>query len=177
MGAYINRDELMELYADIGGLDISNYDIKVAVIRQNILDMPTIDIVMCQECEHYNGHEEYCEIDHFARENGFCSDGKRRENDMGVRDNAISIFDEQRELTDEEMQAYKDMLRKKEVQMELKLERKSQKHRAIISRGILDTIEYEMTMENTVDDILDIIIDIRDTAERIIKLMALQKGE
>ena len=36
---------------------------------------------------------------------------------MGMRDNAISIFKEQRELTDEEMQAYKDMLRRKEKRM------------------------------------------------------------
>lgn len=61
--------------------------------------------------------------------------------------------------------------------MELELERKPQKHRAIISRGILDTIEYEMAIENKAEDILDIVIDIRDTAERIIKLVALQKGE
>ena len=35
-------------------------------------------LVRCRECKHYNGHERYCEIDHFARENGFCSYGKRR---------------------------------------------------------------------------------------------------
>lgn len=78
MGVYIDRDELLELYANTDELDISNYDVKVAVIRQNILDMPTIDIIICKECKYYNGHEEYCEIDHFARENGFCSDGKRK---------------------------------------------------------------------------------------------------
>ena len=44
--------------------------------------------------------------------------------------------------------------------MELELERKPQKHRAIISRGILDTIEYEVAMGNKADDILDIVIDI-----------------
>lgn len=59
--------------------------------------------------------------------------------------------------------------------MELELELKPQKHRAIVSRGILDAIEYEVAMGNKADDILDIVIDIRDTAERIIKLMALQK--
>lgn len=36
---------------------------------------------------------------------------------MGIRDNAINLFEEQRELTDEEMQAYKDMLHKKEKNM------------------------------------------------------------
>lgn len=58
--------------------------------------------------------------------------------------------------------------------MELKLERKPQKHRAIVSRGILDTIEYEIKEEGKAEDILEIIIDIRDTADRIIKLL---KGE
>ena len=37
-----------------------------------------IDLIRCGECNYYNGHEEYCEIDHFARENGFCSSGKRK---------------------------------------------------------------------------------------------------
>ncbi len=83
----------------------------------------------------------------------------------------MGIFEEQRELTDEEMQAYKDMLHRKEKDMELKLERKPQKHRAIISREMLSSIEYEIAMGNKADDILDIVIDIRDTAERIINLV------
>lgn len=41
-GRLIDADELQELYADTDGLDLSNYDVKVAVIRQNIKDMPTI---------------------------------------------------------------------------------------------------------------------------------------
>lgn len=61
--------------------------------------------------------------------------------------------------------------------MELKIERKPQKHRAIVSQGILCTIEYEVETENKADDILDIVIDIRDIAERIIKLLELKKGE
>lgn len=55
--------------------------------------------------------------------------------------------------------------------MEIKLERKPQKHRAIVSLGILSSIEYEMAVENKAEDILDIVIDIRDTAERIINLV------
>lgn len=61
--------------------------------------------------------------------------------------------------------------------MELELKIKPQKHRAIVSRGILYTIEYEIAIENKADDILDIVIDIRDIAERIIKLVELKKGE
>lgn len=54
MGAYIDRDELLELYANTDELDISNYYVKVAIIRQNILDMPTIDIVRCGECKYWS---------------------------------------------------------------------------------------------------------------------------
>lgn len=56
------------------------------------------------------------------------------------------------------------------MKREIKLERKPQKHRAIVSRGILYTLEYEIK-EGKTDDILGLIIDIRDTAERIIKLI------
>lgn len=59
----------------------------------------------------------------------------------------------------------------KENDMELKLERKPQKHRAIVSRGILYTIEYEIKEEGKAEDILELIIDIRNTADRIIKLL------
>ena len=41
-GRLIDADELQELYADAVGVDLSNYDVKVAVIRQNIKDMPAI---------------------------------------------------------------------------------------------------------------------------------------
>ena len=57
------------------------------------------------------------------------------------------------------------------MKREIKLERKPQKHRAIVSRGILYTLEYEIKEEGKTDDILGLIIDIRDTAERIIKLI------
>ena len=55
--------------------------------------------------------------------------------------------------------------------MELKLERKPQNHRAIVSLGILNTIEYEIKEEGKAEDILELIIDIRNTADRIIKLL------
>lgn len=29
-------------------------------------------LVRCHKCIHYRGHEEYCECDHFAQENGYC---------------------------------------------------------------------------------------------------------
>lgn len=76
MGAYINRDELMELYANTDELDISDYDVKVAVVRQNILDMPTIDLVRCEECEWSNGE---CSVG--ERYQGGCTFGERRTDD------------------------------------------------------------------------------------------------
>lgn len=85
MGAYIDRDELLELYANTDELDISNYDIKVAVVRQNILDMPTIDLVRCGECEHskeWYGDRRLCylwaDVGVSVFESGYCSYGDRR---------------------------------------------------------------------------------------------------
>lgn len=86
MGVYIDRDELLELYANTDELDISNYDIKVAVIRQNILDMPTIDLVRCGECKWWesakNGWNGWCrkQIDAYATfyAEDFCSYGERK---------------------------------------------------------------------------------------------------
>ena len=90
MGVYIDRDELLELYANTDGLDISNYDVKVVVIRQNILDMPTIDIVRCKDCEYWDGIE--CQNDRastdleggaeyalYRDDTDFCSYGERKE--------------------------------------------------------------------------------------------------
>jgi hypothetical protein len=51
---------------------------------------------------------------------------------MRIRDNAISLFEEQRELTDEEMQAYKEMLQRKENDMELIRGRKTPLKNAIV---------------------------------------------
>lgn len=84
MGAYIDRDKLLELYANTDELDISNYDVKVTVIRQNILDMPTIDIVRCGECD--KGEETIsgkirCKIETgylLWEPTDFCSYGERR---------------------------------------------------------------------------------------------------
>lgn len=61
--------------------------------------------------------------------------------------------------------------------MGVNLETRPQKHRAIVIDSLLNSIEYEIKEEGKAEDILELIIDIRNTAERIIKLVALQKGE
>jgi len=58
--------------------------------------------------------------------------------------------------------------------VEIKLVRKPQKHRAIVIDSLLNSIEYEIKEEGKAEDILELIIDIRNTADRIIKLL---KGE
>ena len=80
MGVYIEgldrpRNEYMRIHIDFDG--------EVWVFRESGwkslgIKATDLDLVRCGECKYYNGHEEYCEIDHFARENGYCSDGKRR---------------------------------------------------------------------------------------------------
>ena len=95
MGVYIDRDELLELYANTDELDISNYDVKVAVIRQNILDMPTIDLVRCGECKHYGFKEtdrggfpcctNEIGVTPYRMPTDFCSYGERRADDNTIK--------------------------------------------------------------------------------------------
>ena len=80
MGLYIDgldmpRNEYVRIHIDFDG--------EVWVFRGSGwkslgIKATDFDLVRCRECKYYEGHEEYCEIDHFARENGFCSSGKRR---------------------------------------------------------------------------------------------------
>ncbi len=56
--------------------DSRSYEVPFHGVRP---DCPLIDITECWECKYYRGHEEYCEIDQFAKEHGFCFYGKRRE--------------------------------------------------------------------------------------------------
>ena len=58
--------------------------------------------------------------------------------------------------------------------VEVKLGRRPQKHRAIVINSLLYSIEYEIREQGKAEDILEIIIDIRNIADKIIKLL---KGE
>ena len=49
-GDLIDRDALMELYADEDDLRLENMKVPIAVIRQNIMDMPTI--IPAEEADH-----------------------------------------------------------------------------------------------------------------------------
>lgn len=55
--------------------------------------------------------------------------------------------------------------------VEIKLVRKPLKHRAIVIDSLLNSIEYEIKEHGEAEDILEFIIDIRDTADSIIKLL------
>ena len=41
-GDLIERNALLELYNDVDGIDLAAYKVPVPVVRQNIIDMPTI---------------------------------------------------------------------------------------------------------------------------------------
>lgn len=43
---------------------------------------PTIDaepVIRCKDCEYYNGEEKYCVNDIFAKPNGYCMYGERKD--------------------------------------------------------------------------------------------------
>lgn len=48
----IDADELMQLYEDGYGFDFSGYHVAVPVIRQNILEMRTIEETPCTFCKY-----------------------------------------------------------------------------------------------------------------------------
>lgn len=47
---------------------------KVGTYCENI-----VSVVRCKDCEYYNGEYKYCVNDIFAKPNGYCSYGKRKE--------------------------------------------------------------------------------------------------
>jgi hypothetical protein len=52
------------------------------VLVRDIENAPTVDaveVVRCKDCEYYNGEYKYCVNDIFAKPNGYCSYGKRKE--------------------------------------------------------------------------------------------------
>lgn len=44
MKEYIERETLLELYANTENYNIDNYHVPIQVIRQNIIDMPAADV-------------------------------------------------------------------------------------------------------------------------------------
>lgn len=78
----IDSDALLELYADTEQINFAVYNVPVPVVRQNILDMPTIEAepvrhgrwvkrgqdIFCSECDEESGYtwagasrySEYC---------------------------------------------------------------------------------------------------------------------
>ena len=53
----IDADALMELYADEEGINFAVYNVPVPVVRQNILDMPTIE---AEPVRHGRWIDAYC---------------------------------------------------------------------------------------------------------------------
>ena len=40
-----------------------------------------VRVVRCQNCEYYNGDQQYCSNDVFAKADGYCHYGKKKENE------------------------------------------------------------------------------------------------
>lgn len=45
----------------------------LGILRQEEME----ELVRCRDCIHYRGYNEYCECDHYARDNGYCHYGKK----------------------------------------------------------------------------------------------------
>ena len=91
----IDADELMELYADSKDFSIAMCNVPIPIIRQNILDMPTIDavpVVRCKDCKHYSRPFEWppeytkgkCMVEVMERRvhpDDYCSYGEKKDGD------------------------------------------------------------------------------------------------
>lgn len=85
MGDYISRDDLLELYTFDGPINKTGV-VPLPVIRQNILDMPSADVVepvRCRDCVHgfaLQSHPGalYCRLTAAETSpDGFCHNGGR----------------------------------------------------------------------------------------------------
>ena len=85
MPRLINADKLRKDVLDLpncyNGFS-DTYD--KAMIIDLVDEAPTVDaveVVRCKDCEYYNGEYKYCVNDIFVKPNGYCSYGKRREDE------------------------------------------------------------------------------------------------
>lgn len=87
MDDLISRSALLELYANTPELDLENYHVPVPVVRQNIIDMPTVDAVIpvfCKDCQSskWDGYAYRCINPHGLRgdvkETDYCPRGIAR---------------------------------------------------------------------------------------------------
>lgn len=81
----IDADALIPMikYATIDS-EIGVYPIKIGfdAIKKVIDEMPTIEVesvIKCKDCEYYNGDEKYCVNDIFAKPNGYCLYGEKKD--------------------------------------------------------------------------------------------------
>lgn len=71
----IDADELMELYADTEDIHFAVYNVPIPVVRQNILDMPTIEAEPVRHGEwfsryarHWKGRDECSECGYHEKD-------------------------------------------------------------------------------------------------------------
>ena len=88
MDEYIKRADLLELYADTPDMKFETLSVPVPVVRQNILDMPTADVVevvRCKDCKHMAEDVLFKEMwctnpsGREVKADDFCSKGERKE--------------------------------------------------------------------------------------------------
>ena len=88
MNRYIDADELLELYdIDLDGLETDKpWAIPLEVVKQNIKDMPSVDVievVRCKNCRHNGNFDTDCpfgwrdERFNLPDDMDFCSYGER----------------------------------------------------------------------------------------------------
>ena len=87
-GDLISRQWLLDVYGDyIGDNGEPKYYVPLEVVRQNIKDAPSAELVRCKDCRYFKKIAErsdsgLCHRDIVAsawKENGYCSRGERND--------------------------------------------------------------------------------------------------
>ena len=88
MSRWIDAEWLRELYKPYESYNGKELAVPIGAILANIDDAPSIDIVRCKECKHYNSYEStfgkgwFCWRDNVKRNaDDFCSYGERKDDE------------------------------------------------------------------------------------------------
>lgn len=79
MARLIDADETYKVLIDVYHI---RTPLQQLALKEALARVPTIDaepVVKCKDCEYYNGEEKYCVNDIFAKPNGYCMYGERKD--------------------------------------------------------------------------------------------------
>ena len=79
-GDLISRQWLLDVYGDyIGDNGEPKYYVPLEVVRQNIKDAPSVDVVRCKDCKHRDLFSCPLTDNDFQKDDDYCAWGERND--------------------------------------------------------------------------------------------------